>query len=228
MVNRVLQDYVRALRHRMLHVPLRVQRRITNEVVAHIEADVQQLRVEHGEWSTEQATQEAIDKLCPADEAIPVFGPEEGIIRRSSADWVVRGKPPKTKATPSDGRRWGAAAAAIAVVTAGVAVLAIIADPAEQPAGLGVESAEGHAWAFANATGAFDLHVLMPAGDITLEVTSADAGCITVRALDPDSVAHQTAHCFTGSLTVEGASAGEWTMQISLDGFYGALEMHTA
>lgn len=223
MVNRVLHDYVRQLRHRMLHIPLRAQRRITNEVVAHVEHEARALRVEHREWTTEQATQQAIEKFCPVDEAIAVFGPEEGIIRRSSAEWVVRGSAPRPGRGVSEGRRWGAAAAAILVIGATIGVLAWIAE-SPAPAGfLEPEELTQHQYVFNAVTGENVFTVEM-AADGTMAVEAAGfGGCVHVVLLSPLAVVHESDPCLHGTMTASPAPAGTWRVELDLDDFTGVV-----
>lgn len=227
MVNRILHDYVRQLRHRMLHIPLRVQRRITNEVVAHVEHESRALRVEHRDWSTEQATQEAIDKFCPVDEAIPVFGPEEGIIRRSSAEWVVKGRPPRPGRAMAEGRKWGAAAAAVLVIGAAIGVLAWIGAPPDPADFLEPEELMEHQYVFNGATGGVVYTVdIAVNGTMTVEAAGY-GGCLHATLRSPGAVVHESDECLSGTMRITPARAGTWRVELELDDFTGVLTIRS-
>lgn len=226
MVNEVLQAYMRAIHRRMGHLPGPMRRRVVSEVVAHIVLEAANLQRREPGLSAEEATRRAIEGFCPPEELLVAYGPEGGVVRRSTGTVVLRSR----VLTVYGGRSRtfllnGAAAAGLLAV---VAVLAVVAF-AFLPPGEDLSTQE-YEWpalerslADASGTEAIRWHLDRPAGlvfeadgtgCVGLRITSAD-GTVLVDALD---------ECITtGSWTVEAGDVlvearytdwtGSWSLQ---------------
>ncbi len=223
MVNTVLHEYLQALRHRMLHIPLRAQRRLANEVLAHLEDDIRQRRQQTPGMTMEEATQAAINAFCPLEEALPLYGPDEGIIRRSTAEWVLKAPPRSAGRTVADAKRWGAAAAGVALAMALVIFIGLSPDAGEPLAAEAVAGDVLHEWRFDNATGATEMTMEMPALD-GLAVVPSGGGCLDVELTSPDGDVY-AAHCLDGKWTIHDVPAGTWSVSFDADGFTGVLQV---
>lgn len=230
MVNSVLHDYVQGLRRRMVHIPLRVQRRLVNEIIAHVEADMVELRREHRDWSTEKATHEAIERFCPLEDALPLYGPEEGVIRRSTAEWIVRAPKDEPRRTLLEGRKWGAAAAGLAVVGLIAALVAFTPSPGTGT-DLGAEAMQPGdimgAWHFGNLTGSMETELTAPAVDAMVLSAQGD-GCLRVSLLSPTGDTYEHPGCLDTDWTLTAPAAGDWLLSFDAEAFTGSLTVTAA
>ncbi len=151
-----LDHYLDELGWRLQHLPFLVQQELMREIASHIEGLTRNICRFDPELDPVTALELAITAFCPPDELLVAYGPEGGIIRRSTGECVLRSRLLVSPHRP--GRRtwfWSGAAAAgtvagmVLVLVLASAVMGILAGGERQvpvsdiPLDGGVECGEG-------------------------------------------------------------------------------------
>ncbi len=233
MVRQVLHDYVRTLQAHLGRLPVRVQRRLTAEVVAHLEDRMQELRQAHPEWSEDEVAEGATRGfLDPMDMAIE-YGEDGGLVRASTGEVVLRSNL-LSRPAASGTFRWNSFAAAgsgVLVLLAASAVFILQPDVlfgGQSPEfdGLAPWDTVDEDYRDWNGT---DQYAFTTTESASVEIRVAhEAGCLDWVLVSPSGSEHREGACGSEIDPVVLDEVGHW--QVFLDGsaFTGQFRIVTA
>ncbi len=246
MVNQVLHGYVRQVRHRLRHLPRAVQREVMAELLAHIEDDTALRQRSNPALARQQASAEAIEAFCPADDIGVAIGPRGGIIRSSSGELLL---PVAVLSGEGLGRHarmtqaWTAVAAAgSAALVAAVAFGAFLASQGDDgaldwdshslDAGAATAILLDQQWSAVDGFGNTTVSVPDWARGRAMTLAAHGTGCVAARLYDPaGAVAVDAwdpsgrADCGSVRGTTGSVQPGVWLLQLYFEAYSGYVRM---
>lgn len=89
MSNKIIDQYLKQIRRRISHLPIRKRDAVLQEIKDHLEEETRLLRKEDKQLSKDEAALQATNKFGDPDEISVAYGPDGGVVKRGTGEVLL-------------------------------------------------------------------------------------------------------------------------------------------